>query len=806
MKLLVVALAALALVGCGRSSLYGEGPGSGGLDDLGSGGCSDVCLNTGCDQPNCCACQACQSAPFCMLFTGGDMRGETHDGGMDMGPDCGDSKNCMLPACVGDPRCHTPGTEICNNGIDDNNNGLIDCADPQCFNFPGCQKGHMCDPNHVDCTDPQCVDQPQCQDLQCHPSVDFGTLNPMFSSVTRNENTKGTKDVAITQCAPGGGGMVVGEFRLSAPATVTLTWSQGKGEDHVFALTNAGINQACGDTPITCIDAKGKTTGSSTFPTLPKGHYYLITQAFEPAGQGPITVTLSTPTAHEICNNGIDDNNNGLIDCADPECFGAPNCVNQECHPDFNLGALVVNGPSQTVSFDTRQADVENNLTCQAQAGGDDVVIRFTLQEPAGILLKFDQTGDHVIGFLRTPPGGQQCDASPIDCFDPNKAGGEEVAWTEQPAGDYEIIFKATRPGLEGHVDATLSAYRNRKVELCHNGIDDDNNGFIDCADPACKGVAGCSGPYCQPDQQLGNLSVGQSASVSLNLANGIAGYNVSCAKGGGKGEVVQLTVPSGGSNGGFQLGFDCQQPSGDAVLDLFAAGGPRDTCDAGQQMVCADPSTLPFGCGYVVPNLQPGTYNVIVQSFTGGTEGQVELTLTVFDDRLLEICNNGIDDDHDGYTDCADRKCITSPYCAHAQCKPDAQIIPMPLTGAKVSKLVQTSGAPVSASAPCASAPGGSTAVVALQLTAKANLTLGWNQIGNHDFALYTDAGAMLPCNAGTVKQCSPSHGAATGSAQFNNVPSGLYYLLVAADAPDTQTSTSSGSVALQLSGTPAP
>jgi len=31
-----------------------------------------------------------------------------------------------------------------------------------------------------------------------------------------------------------------------------------------------------------------------------------------------------------------------------------------------------------------------------------------------------------------------------------------------------------------------LSAFGNRKVETCGNGIDDDNNGLTDCADPAC--------------------------------------------------------------------------------------------------------------------------------------------------------------------------------------------------------------------------------------------------------------------------------------------------------------------------------
>jgi hypothetical protein len=157
----------------------------------------------------------------------------------------------------------------------------------------------------------------------------------------------------------------------------------------VFGIFVAGTNQPCGANPIenACYDPKSATSGSHSYVLGQAGEYYVITQAFEPAGQGPVTVTLSTGCAGkvEICNNGVDDNCNGLIDCADPECLSAPNCVTQECTPDLNVGALVVNGPGQTVSFDTTNAGAQNNLTCTAATGGRSVVVRFTLKEKAGV-------------------------------------------------------------------------------------------------------------------------------------------------------------------------------------------------------------------------------------------------------------------------------------------------------------------------------------------------------------------------------------------------------------------------------------
>ena len=765
-----VVLLSVGTLGCGRSSLTGTSP----FD------CPPELLRAN---------GTCGIGPDMTPLTDG---GRHRDGGVDLGDGgdaCADKRNCTLPECVGDPRCHLPGTEICNNCIDDNDNGLVDCADPQCVSFPGCQPGHSCDPKSVDCSDPRCACGPLCRDRKCMPTVDFGTLNPSGSSSTRMVSTVGTKDVTTTPCAPGGAGMVVGKFTLTGAAAVMLTYTQGKGEDHVFGIFQAGTNQSCGANPIeqACFDPKSATMGSHTYVIGAPGEYYVIVQPFEPAGQGPVTVTLSTGCAGtvEICNNGVDDNCNGLIDCADPQCANAPNCANQECKPDFNVGALVVDGPSHMVSFDTSKADVENNLTCEAAPGGKDVVVRFTLKETAGILLRWDQAGDHVVGLMKTPAPGAPCDFNQVSCYDPAARTQDTVAWTHQPAGDYLFIFKSTKPGLEGHIDATISAFHDR--QLCSNPAD--------CGDPACFGVNGCTGPYCMPDVQLGQMTVGESRTVKLNVAqNGIAGYKTSCAKGGGKGMVVQLEVPTPGMSGGFGIGFDCTQ-TGDHVIDLFAQTAPRDLCDANER-VCADPKALPFGCGYEVPNLQPGSYNVVVEGFTAGSEGAVNLTLSIVDDRQLVDCSQP--------GACSNRQCFTSQYCTHAHCRADQTIDPMPLDGSQLFELVQTAGAGSHANVPCATTPGGNTAVVALFLTAAADLTVSWQQVGNHDFALYTDIGAVAPCDAGTVVQCTKGSGLnLSGATSWTNLPQGRYWLVVGADAPDSTTQ-SSGSVDIALRGVP--
>jgi len=715
----------------------------------------------------------------------------------DRDDDCNNLADCLDPGCFGDPRCAPPGQEVCNNNLDDDGDGRIDCADPDCMGSLACRPGsgpEVCDNGSddnndglTDCADPMCTRFPGCLVSICSADVDFGAIAQHGARVTRDMDTRGSNATFAT-CAPAGGVARVGRFTLDAASDVRLDFAQTQGSAHVVGLYRAGANQACDRNPADCLNAMDSLTATRSYSALQPGVYWLIVQSY-PSRPGATTVTLSTGAAAtpEICNNGIDDDGNNFIDCADGACRGNPVCAGSECVPDRNIGTLVVNGPGQNVSVNLAAETDTYQTTCSAGQPGGDIAIALTLAEAAGLEVQFNQTGRSVFGLFRMPGPGLACDANQRSCAFEDQAANS-VAFVGLSAGNYVFIVKA-QPGNAGSINLRFSAFSGRRVEICGNNIDDDTNGLTDCADPACFGVAGCPAPACVPDQDIGAFATGTSRTVTVDTRAGGTLYATSCSRGTGRERVLRLTLTEM-----MSLGHDCTD-TGSHVFELSRQVQPLDACNE-NDIVCVDPAVLPFGCGYSLPELQPGEYNLIVQAFQAGSEGVVTLTLTGLRSVMREICTNGIDDDGDGAIDCADRKCVTTPDCSRFSCRADQAVGLLPLDGSARSVVVQTAMAGDDQHATtCASAPGGQDGVVDFQVPATADVTMQWAQVGDHDFALYDDEGMLLACEVGTARGCVASDGMATGVHVFSALPPGRYHLVVDTDQPGRE-----GGVVLQL------
>jgi hypothetical protein len=454
---------------------------------------------------------------------------------------------------------------------------------------------------------------------------------------------------------------------------------------------------------------------------------------------------------------------------------------------------LIMDGPAKTVSFDTTGGPNRYHPTCVGASAAGDETISFTLPQAGGLLLTYMQGGSHGFALFPAAGPGLPCDTNEKGCVFPASSAGQ-IAYSNRAAGRYILIIKARSQPEEGPVTVSLSGFLNHQVELCSNGIDDDGNGLVDCADPACFGVAGCSATACVPDVDLGALAPGLSVSQVVDVTSGRDLYQTRCGRGNGKEKILRFTAtaPMG-------LAVSCTE-TGSQVLQLSQQIGVLDACNA-NYVNCADPSVLPFGCNFIMPGLQPGTYNLIVDGFQMGSEGVVNITLAGVPPTTTEICNNGIDDDGDGAVDCADRKCVTSPLCTQFACRPDSSLGLLPLNGVPVQVGAQTVMAGDDQQTMCASGSGGQDSDIDFELPGTADLLIQWAQFGSHDFELFANDGALFACDAGASLACITTNGLATGQQTIPRVPAGRYHLVVNADTAGAE-----GFVGLRISGVNSP
>ena len=390
---------------------------------------------------------------------------------------CNGLVDCADPGCFGNRACVTPGVEICNNGIDDDDDGLVDCADPDCMNSRACMSVmgmEICD-NGIDDNKRRAGRLRRSpvrhvpgvpDDVSCNFDVDFGTLAAHGASVTRDTEHAGRdRRASRPACRPGGRGRV-GQFVLTATTDVRVDITQAAGGAHGVAIFRAGANQACDQNLVSCFDAgrqPRRRTPSRPWPPAPTGS---IVES-HPGTQGDTTVTLSTgsSTAVEICNNGIDDDGNGLIDCQDLACQSAPNCAQSQCVADLNVGALVIDGASRTVTFNTTDGPNRYHPTCAGSSTAGDETISFTLPQAGGCCCRLlADAATTAIGLFNAPGPGAGVRHAPrrLRASSPAAAGADRLL---EPRGrPLHLDRQGAQPGRgrPGHRDAVGASRTTR--------------------------------------------------------------------------------------------------------------------------------------------------------------------------------------------------------------------------------------------------------------------------------------------------------------------------------------------------------
>lgn len=284
-----------------------------------------------CDNIVDCADSDCATKPACLCQPPGvaEVCSDKSDN------DCDGLVDCADLDCVGKPACQQCMPEVCGDGVDNDCDNLVDCADDSCFFDPKCTPtAEICnnqkdDDNDtlIDCQDPDCASNPICVVKQSN------CLSPKLIPGTGQYRGDTTGNIGESSGSCGGdAGEAVFYFTLTTASRVHLD-TVGTSFDSVLYVKKGSCK---GGKEFGCDDDSGGSAWAARldFTILYPGTYYVFVDGYtiDPQGgpnEGPFVLNVEIePNPAEQCNDKIDNDGDRYVDCADPDCTTAANCLN----------------------------------------------------------------------------------------------------------------------------------------------------------------------------------------------------------------------------------------------------------------------------------------------------------------------------------------------------------------------------------------------------------------------------------------------------------------------------------------------
>lgn len=306
------------------------------------------------------------------------------------------------------------------------------------------------------------------------------------------------------------------------------------------------------------------------------GTLALLGGCFKEVAGGPAS---SAETNIVACTDGRDNDRDGLIDCLDEDCVSRNFC-----------GEIVPILPPSGFEGNLESCldRVDNDLDGQFDCGDRDC-------QAIGELCCVTEIDDASCSNGVDDDGNGFADCGDFACRNGLFVTVCEAEDASCPEGDTACHDRLCSDGLDNDGDRQTDAndpdcIEESTAELCVDGIDNDGNGFTDCGDFSCCDTMGtCIAPsvrtYCD------NLPPGVEETTTALCTDGL----------------------DNDDDGFFDCGtFDCCDRDGVCINDDV-------------QSYCDDPGR---------------------------------------NENTLESCTDGVDNDDDGYTDCEDNSCASPDGC----------------------------------------------------------------------------------------------------------------------------------------------
>ena len=611
--------------------------------------------------------------------------------------------------------------EDCTSGVDDDGDGLTDCDDPDCALAVACggpvcvddNGDPECDPDNPDCDDPACADHPDCQPPECiieqdelghwwtdchdpacagqYPCTDL--CHPQSTLGCGKRHPVDTLPLGIpgnfASCLPertGGGAPQVFGFVATRNGTVTVTLRGASFDAALYAL-----NDPCLPTE-TCIGASDSGGPGSQevlqFYALAGRTYFIVVDGDDgqEAAPGAPRYELFVGCAggrEVLCDNGVDDNGNGLVDCADPDCLYDEACAENDCSDGIdnnNNGLTDCADPSCALD----PACLGWGCVTGYDGLGNEIIdcnARGCFSHP--MCREICGSGKDEDGDGLTDCDDPDCDGHPFcreDCTSGVDDDGDGFIDCEDPdcvmtAHCVELLcddgIDNDGDGFTDCDDLDCIAHPACREVDCDDGIDNDGDGFTDCDDPDCSDHPACRDKVCRPAH---GVACGKLEGLELNsplATNAFASY--------------PTCDPMSLDTSGPELAFEFVAPCS-GFFSISAV--PTETLegDIALMLLDGEGSCRPISCldiGYglggpatVQLEAALGQRHIILIDGVEGYDGSFDLEITCGCDPIIEtVCDDGIDHDGDGLTDCQDPDCADDIACT-INCTPARDVV----------------------------------------------------------------------------------------------------------------------------------
>ncbi len=194
----------------------------------------------------------------------------------------------------------------------------------------------------------------------------------------------------------------------------------------------------------------------------------------------------------EICNDGIDNDKDGLTDCNDSDC-----AYDAACPPRPEICDDGIDN-DRDGSTDCNDYDCRNDAACSGTAPeplseicdnyiDDDNNGLADCNDPACFTYSACSSKTEICNNYIDDDGNGLADCNDPSCFTSSACSSKTEICDNYIDDDGNGLADCNDPAC------FTSSACSSKTEICGNNMDDDSNGKVDCEDPACAGHSSCS-------------------------------------------------------------------------------------------------------------------------------------------------------------------------------------------------------------------------------------------------------------------------------------------------------------------------